>query len=118
MKGQKMNKPELVRPERMELTSMDVAEEKREELRRCVGQAFPEVFAEGSIDFDQLKRVMGEWVDPSKERFGLSWPGKAECMKIIQQPSVATLKPVREESVNLFLARYKRGNIMLNQREW
>jgi hypothetical protein len=50
MKGQKMNKPELVRPERMELTSMDVAEEKREELRRCVGQAFPEVFAEGSID--------------------------------------------------------------------
>ena len=60
-------------------------------------QAFPEVFEEGTIDFDQLKRVLGEWVDPGKERFGLNWPGKAECMKIIQQPSVATLKPVREE---------------------
>lgn len=83
-------------PEKMELTSMDVAEEKREELK----QLFPEVFSEGKIDFDQLKRVLGDWVEPGKERFGLNWPGKAECMKIIQQPSVATLKPVREESVN------------------
>lgn len=87
-------------PKKMELTSVDVAADKREELKRCLGQAFPEVFAEGSIDFDQLKRVLGKWVDPGKERFGLNWPGKAECMKIIQQPSVATLKPVREESVN------------------
>ena len=94
-----MNKPEA-KPEKMDLASMDVAEEKRDELKRCLGQAFPEVFAEGAIDFDQLKRVLGEWVDPGKERFGLNWPGKAECMKIIQQPSVATLKPVREESVN------------------
>ena len=79
---------------------MDVAEEKREELKRCLGSVFPEVFNEGAIDFAQLQRVLGEWVDPGKERFGLNWPGKAECMKIIQQPSVATLKPVREESVN------------------
>lgn len=103
-----MNKPEA-KPERMSLASMDVAADKRDELKRCLGQSFPEVFAEGSIDFDQLKRALGEWVDPGKERFGLNWPGKAECMKIIQQPSVATLKPVREESVafdaaeNLFI---------------
>ena len=87
-------------PEKMPLTSMDVAGEKRDELKQCLGQEFPEVFMEGAIDFDQLKRVLGEWVDPGKERFGLTWPGKAECMKIIQSPSVATLKPVREESVN------------------
>jgi hypothetical protein len=85
---------------KMKLTSMDVSEEKRVELKRCLGQAFPEVFEEGRIDFDQLKRVLGEWVDPGKERFGLNWPGKAECMKIIQQPSVATLKPMRGESVD------------------
>lgn len=90
----------MTEPEKMALTSMDVAGEKREELRRCLASAFPEVFAEGAIDFDQLKRVLGEWVDPGKERFGLNWPGKAECMKIIQQPSVATLRPVRKESVD------------------
>ena len=90
----------MTEPKKMELTSMDVAAEKREELKRALGQAFPEVFAEGSIDFDQLKRVLGEWVEPGKERFGLNWPGKAECMKVIQQPSVATLKPMRNQSVN------------------
>ena len=85
---------------KMDLRSLDVTAEKRDELKACLAQTFPEVFAEGSIDFDQLKRVLGEWVDPGKERFGLNWPGKAECMKIIQQPSVATLKPVRSDSVN------------------
>jgi adenine-specific DNA-methyltransferase len=95
-----MNKPEAIKPEKMDLKSMNVVEGKRDELKRRLGQAFPEVFAEGLIDFDELKRVLGEWVDTSKERFGLNWPGKAECMKIIQQSSVATLKPVREESLN------------------
>ena len=82
--------------EKMTLASMDISEEKREALKRI----FPEVFTEERIDFDQLKRVLGEWVDSDVERFGLNWPGKAECMKIIQKPSIATLKPVRDESVN------------------
>lgn len=90
----------MTEPQKLDLKSMDIAAEKREELKRCLGDAFPEAFAEGRIDFDQLKRALGEWVEPGKERFGLTWPGKAECMKIIQQPSVATLKPVREESIN------------------
>ncbi|MFH1078651.1 MAG: site-specific DNA-methyltransferase, partial [Pseudomonadota bacterium] len=44
-----------------------------------------------------------------RERYGMDWPGKKDCMKLIQQPSVATLKPCREESVrfddteNLFI---------------
>ncbi|RAU23228.1 site-specific DNA-methyltransferase [Paramagnetospirillum kuznetsovii] len=95
----------MTMPEKMSLTSMDIAEAKLDRLK----EVFPEVFVEGKVDFDQLKRALGEWIDPGKERFGLNWPGKAECMKIIQQPSVATLKPVREESLrfdeteNLFI---------------
>ncbi|MBZ9944491.1 site-specific DNA-methyltransferase [Mesorhizobium sp. BR1-1-13] len=95
-----MNKPEQAEPEKMDLHSMDVAAEKRAELRRSLEDAFPGVFTEGAIDFDQLKRELGIWVDPGKERFGLNWPGKAECMRIVQQPSVATLKPVPDQSVN------------------
>lgn len=83
-------------PEKFDLRSMDITEGKKEQLK----QLFPEVFREDVIDFDHLKRVLGDWVDPGKERFGLNWPGKAECMKTIQQPSVATLRPHREESVN------------------
>jgi adenine-specific DNA-methyltransferase len=78
------------------LASMDISAEKREQLKALM----PEAFSEDKLDIEQLKRIIGEWVEPGKERFGLSWPGKAECMKIIQQPSVATLKPARDESVN------------------
>ena len=83
-------------PQKLDLRSMDITEEKKQQLK----QLFPEVFREDKIDFDHLKRVLGEWVDPGKERFGLQWPGKAECMKTIQQPSIATLRPDRAESVN------------------
>ena len=83
-------------PERMTLESLDIAAEKREQLK----QLFPEVFNEDKVDFERLQRVLGEQIDTGRERYGLTWPGKAECMKVIQEPSRATLKPCREESVN------------------
>ena len=88
------------KPQKMNLASLDVAASKREALKSCLKGEFPEVFSEGYVDFDQLKRVLGDWVEPGKERFGLSWPGKAECLSIIQQPSVATLRPSQEKSIN------------------
>ena len=78
------------------LLSQNIAQEKRAQFKRL----FPEVFTEDRIDFEQLRRVLGDWVEPGKERYGLNWPGKAECMKIIQAPSIATLKPARDESVD------------------
>jgi adenine-specific DNA-methyltransferase len=83
--------------EKMDLRSKDIVEEKREKLK----ELFPEVFTEGQkVDFERLKLTLGEAVDVGKERYGMNWPGKADCFKIIQQPSIATLTPVREESVD------------------
>ena len=79
---------------------MDVAAVKREELRRLLAATFPEAVADGKINLNQLKRALGEWVEPDRERFGLTWPGKAACMKVIQAPSVGTLKPCLEKSVD------------------
>ncbi|MBL0404465.1 site-specific DNA-methyltransferase [Microvirga aerilata] len=95
-----MNKPEPAMPEKVDLRSMDVVAGKRDVLKSVLEQYFPEALTEGNVDFNQLKRALGDWIDPDKERFGLTWPGKAECMRIIQQPSVATLKPERIESVD------------------
>jgi len=83
--------------EKFQLTSMDITAEQKEKLK----QLFPEVFTEGDkIDWDKLRLTLGESVDVGKERFGMNWPGKADCFKIIQQPSLATLIPARDESVN------------------
>ncbi|MCL4449085.1 MAG: site-specific DNA-methyltransferase [Actinobacteria bacterium] len=82
--------------ERLDLNSMDMTNDRIEALR----SAFPEAIHDGKVDFDYLRSVLGEWIEPEKERFGLTWAGKAECMKVIQQPSVGTLVPVRDESVD------------------
>jgi len=81
----------------MSLESMSITDNQKAKLK----ELFPEVFTEGSkIDFDKLKRTLGETVDSGKERFGMNWAGKADCFKTIQQPSVATLVPARDESVD------------------
>src|ERR1700688_3951154 len=84
-------------PEHLDLRSHDISSDKQAEILRL----FPEVSTEGGkIDFDRLKRALGETVDPGKERYGMSWPGKADCFKAIQRPTMGTLLPCREESVN------------------
>lgn len=83
-------------PEKLDLKSLDLSEEKRQELLRLL----PEIRTEGGkIDFDRLKLVLGETVDVGKERYGMHWPGKADCFKTIQAPSMGTLRPCPEESV-------------------
>ena len=86
----------MTEPKKMDLKSMDITEDKMEQLR----QLFPEVVTEKKIDFEKLKSVLGEMIETGKERYGLNWAGKADCFKIIQQSSVGTLKPCREESLN------------------
>ena len=95
-------------PEKMDLRSLDISADNRAKLK----QLFPTVFTETvdengrlveSIDFEKLKAELGTFSDlfeSRRERYGMDWPGKKDCLKIIQQPSLGTLKPCREESVN------------------
>ena len=80
--------------------SGDVVSPKRDTLRNFLAQSYPECLSEGRIDFETLRRALGDWVEAGNEPFGLAWPGKAQCMRIIQQPSAATLKPDRSQSVD------------------
>jgi adenine-specific DNA-methyltransferase len=85
-----------VEPEKLDLRSHDIAEDKRQELLNL----FPEIRTEGGkLDFERLKLALGEAVDVGKERYGMNWPGKADCFKTIQMPSLGTLRPCPEESV-------------------
>lgn len=83
---------------KQELTSMDIKEAQLLKLK----ELFPEAFTEGlKVDWDKLRLTLGdETVDTGKERYGMNWPGKADCFKTIQQPSIATLIPARDESIN------------------
>jgi adenine-specific DNA-methyltransferase len=88
--------------------SLDIAEQRRKEFE----QLFPGIFTETrddkgelkvTIDLERLKAELGEFTDiydSRRERYGMDWPGKRDCLRLIQQPSTATLKPCREESVD------------------
>jgi len=82
--------------DRLPLTSQNVLEDKIAALQ----ELFPEVFAEGKVDFERLKQALGESIDEGRERYGLSWAGKSEAIRNLQAQSVGTLAPLPEESVN------------------
>jgi adenine-specific DNA-methyltransferase len=81
---------------KLELKSKNITEGQKAKLK----ELFPEVFREDKIDFDKLRLTLGSEVDDGEERFGMTWPGKHDCFKVIQEPSIGTLKPCRDKSVN------------------
>ena len=82
---------------KFDLQSEDILDARRQELLRI----FPEAHTEsGGINFDALRSSLGDAVNVGPEGFGMSWPGKAECARVIQRQSIATLLPVVDESVN------------------
>lgn len=81
---------------KVDLQSENVTEDTLEQLKKLI----PTAFREGKINFDALKAVLGEVVEPSREFYNFTWAGKSEAFRTLQRPSTATLKPVREESVD------------------
>ena len=54
----------------------------------------------GLIDFEKLAAALGYASEPERERFTMSWPGKSAAARVAHTPSMGTLRPVREASVN------------------
>lgn len=78
------------------LRSPDLIAEKRAKLL----QLFPEIQDEaGQVDLERLKVVLGDQRNVGKERYSLTWPGKADCFKQVQAASLSTLLPAPAESI-------------------
>lgn len=82
--------------ERLALTSEDVTDNLIKQLR----DATPQIFSEGRVDFSKLQAALDEHIEEQPERYGLNWAGKRGAFRNVQIPSVATLRPQFEESVN------------------
>jgi len=61
---------------------------------------FPEAFAEGKVNFDTLKQLLGGAVEEREEKYGLNWHGKRKARQLALTPSTGTLRPCPEESVD------------------
>ena len=77
-----------------ETRSADVVAENLEHLKTM----FPEVFTEGTVDFDVLRQLIGGVMDESEEKYGLNWHCKRQARQLALTPSSGTLRPCPEES--------------------
>ena len=76
--------------------SVNVAQRNVEKLKGI----FPEVFAEGKIDFDRLKELLGNYANEEEDHYKFTWHGKRKAGRFAQTPSSGTLRPRKKESVD------------------
>jgi adenine-specific DNA-methyltransferase len=66
----------------MKGSSLEITQELINKLRNLL----PSVFSEDEIDFDKLRTVLGEHLHTGNERYQLSWAGKSDAYKALQNP--------------------------------
>lgn len=78
--------------------SANIVDENTDMLKKL----FPDAFAEGKLDFDVLRQLLGDAsvLDEGEEKYGLNWHGKKQARQIALTPSTGTLLPCPEESVD------------------
>lgn len=93
-----MNERHEVKLDQLDTESQNPDSSRAERLR----ELFPEAVTEGTgaIDFDKLRELLGEHINTGKERYAFTWPGKHEAIRQSQTPSTATLRPLKEKSVD------------------
>ena len=79
---------------RMDGMTMDIEQANVEKLK----EVFPEVFADGKVDFVKLQGLLGHYIADDKEKYSFSWNGKADSLRLAQKRSTGTLRPCKEES--------------------
>jgi adenine-specific DNA-methyltransferase len=79
-----------------EAQSADIVAENLSQLQFL----FPEAFAEGKVQFDTLRQLLGGVVDEADEKYGLNWHGKRRARQVALTPSTGTLRPCPDESVD------------------
>lgn len=76
--------------------SLDIVNENILRLK----ELFPEVVAEGKIDFKVLQDILGKEIEEEEEYYRFTWAGKAQARREAHKPSTGTLRPAKEESVD------------------
>lgn len=74
--------------------SLNVVNENIEKLKAL----FPTIVKEGKLDVEELKALLGDYVETNEEYYRFTWAGKAMARQEANKPSTATLRPNKAES--------------------
>ena len=92
----KMHTSDLTDIEKMTGKTRDLVADNIAQLKAL----FPEVMTEGKINFDTLQELLGAKVEKAEEHYNFTWHGKRAALRLSQQTSLGTLRPVKGESVD------------------
>lgn len=85
-----------IRADEPEAQSADLAAANIQALKAL----FPDAMNEGGVDFDTLRQLLGDAVDDGEEKYGMNWSGKRQARRLALTPSIGTLLPAPEDSVD------------------
>lgn len=88
--------------ERVALNSDNPHDERASQLRSL----FPEAFSDGTFDAESIDELINRDRQVGTERYGLSWAGKTDAVRLMQSPSVGTLRPSESRSVGFDEAKH------------
>lgn len=92
-----MQKIEATSPEAQ---SADIVAGNIEQLKAL----FPELITEGAsgieVNVDVLRQLVGKVASDADEKYGLNWHGKRRARQLALTPSIGTLRPCADESVD------------------
>ncbi len=80
----------------MDGKSLDITKDKLNQIKVIL----PEVFTEDKVDWEKLRLALGEDINILNERYVLNWAGKSDAFRALQTPTITTLAPVRDGSIN------------------
>ena len=72
----------------------------RDALVSQLADLLPEAVADGIVDFEKLRELLGTDASDDRERYGLFWPGKRRALSVSQEQTSATLIPDPENSAH------------------
>ena len=79
---------------KLEMKSKNIVSYNIEQL----GRIFPNCVKEGKIDFELLKKELGDDIGEEKEKYQLTWVGKNEARVTANTPITKTLRPINDKS--------------------
>ena len=61
---------------------------------------FPGIVQDGKVDKSYIEKILGLSLVEGTDKYELNWAGKSEAYKVLQEPTMATLIPEPQDSVN------------------
>lgn len=91
--------------EKLNMETKDLSQEHIKQIQQLFPNAVTEINKNGKItlgiDFDVLKQELSnELIDEKQERYQMTWPGKKKAMLLANSKINASLRPLKEKSVD------------------